>query len=118
MIQFAFEMLLMLSFGGVLFIAARALPRVKEDTTVVVKRTLIERFVMSDVPHRVDTALNGFMGKFFRKMKVHLLKFDNYLTHRLKDLNAEANGKPKIDFSEITAFDDVAVENRDDLGNT
>jgi hypothetical protein len=60
--------------------------------------------VTSDIPNQLDAITNVFLGKVFRRLKIHLMRFDNYLTERLKKMNPEGNGgeKPKIDFRQVT----------------
>ena len=111
MLQFILTNLLLISVGGILYIFVRALPRIGEREAKEEKRTVFERWVMSEIPHQIDRALNATLGKLFRKLKVLLLRFDNYLTSRLKKIHTETNGngsgitgtgaKPKIDFSDL-----------------
>ena len=103
MVQFIVTNILLVSLGAVLYIVARALPRIREDDGGRERETFLDRLVMSEIPHRVDTALNTYTGKIFRKLKVSLMRFDNYLTEKLKKMSAETNGnnKPKIDFSDL-----------------
>lgn len=105
MFQFIVTTILMLSLGTILYIIARSLPRIKEETEQP-KQTFLDRFIMSDIPHKVDAAINTFSGKLCRKLKVFLLKFDNYLSEWLKkrgEAAANGNGKPKIDFAELNS---------------
>ena len=104
MFQFIITNILMVSLGIVLYLVARALPRV--DETVPVHGPL-GRWVTSEIPERVDVALNSFLGKFLRRTKVFLLKIDYLLTERIKKTKTEnGNGKAKIDFNDITGGED------------
>ena len=113
MTQFILTNVLLISVGGILYIFVRSLPRIGEREVQPEKRTIFERWVMSDIPHEIDRALNATLGKLFRKLKVLLLRLDNYLTSRLKKIHTETNGngsgitgngaKPKIDFSDLGA---------------
>jgi len=83
---------------------ARALPRLDEAALKPKRQSLLERWFTSEIPERVDALLGVYLGKFFRRLKVLLLRFDNYLSERIKKLsptNSNGNGKPKIDFSEL-----------------
>ena len=113
MIQFILTDILMLSLGAMLFMVARALPRVTDEGKVETKPTLIERWFMSDLPHKVDTAMNSTTGKLFRRLKVALMKVDNYLTERLKNMSQNGNGKPKIDFNDIAEKDELVAKKED-----
>ena len=99
----------MISVGAVIYIFVRALPRVELGSQSE-KKNILERWIASEIPDRVDAALNGFTVKFLRKLKVLLLKVDNTLSGHLQKIKPEAasangNGKPKpvIDFKEIAA---------------
>ncbi len=114
MLQFILTDILMFALGVMLYLAARSLPRISEDgTSVETKKTVLERIVMSDVPHRVDAIMNTQSGKFLRRLKVLLLRFDNYLTERLKKIHTKgAEREKKIDLTEITTENPEApVEN-------
>ncbi|HEY4526145.1 MAG TPA: hypothetical protein VJL32_03575 [Candidatus Paceibacterota bacterium] len=100
-IQFTLSTILMIAVGVILYFTARALPRITEEGEVQ-KASLLERWLTSEIPHRIDQALNNYMGKFFRKLKVYILRLDNVLTGKLKKMNMGLNSKPKIDFNEIT----------------
>jgi len=102
MLQFIAANILMISLGGLLYMIARTIPRL-EDKEEADNKNIVERFVMSDMPQRVDAVVNTFTGKVFRRLKVALMKLDNFLTDRIKKTSGESgNGKPKIDFKEIT----------------
>lgn len=101
MTQFIISDVFMVAAATVLYIIASALPRIEDDPNEEKPLPFLTRIMMSDVPHRIDTVMNAFLGKFFRKLKVVLMRFDNYLTEKLKSIGAEANGKPKIDFKDL-----------------
>lgn len=94
MFVFILNIVLMLSLGTVLFIVARALPRVQEDEGsehVGRKNGLLERWVTSEIPERVDGFLSSFLSKVLRKLKVFLLKIDNSLSGHLKKIKSDAS---------------------------
>jgi hypothetical protein len=95
----------MISLGVILYIAVRTLPRIEESAPTE-KKSVMERWIASEVPGKLDAALNGFLVKFLRKLKVFLLKVDNSLSLRLRKINPETDPlektKPNIDFSEIS----------------
>lgn len=111
MAQFIITNILMLSFGGMLVIAARALPRLNEEETAR-RKNVFEHLIQSGVTERLDSAFHGFAVKFLRKSKVHLLKLENFVTAKLKNMtpensspfagNGKTNGEAKqIDFKDI-----------------
>ncbi len=108
MVQFIFTNLLMISLGAILYLVVRSLPRISgEDEDR--KPNLWERWVMSDVPHKLDLATKAYAGKFFRKLKVYVMRIDNFLTAKLKKMNGSENSgltgqaKPKIDLKDISS---------------
>ncbi len=94
MFQFIFTNILMISAGALIYVVARALPRLEPEPQPE-KKNILERWIASEVPEKVDTALNGFTVKFLRKVKVLLLKTDNALSGHLQRIKPEANGAPK-----------------------
>ena len=103
MFQFILTNLLMIALGTIVFLVVRALPRIEEDG-MPEKKSWIERWVTSEAPERLDRAMNAFLGKTLRKLKVFMLRLDNFLAGQLKKIRVEenGNGKQKIDFKEIT----------------
>ncbi len=98
----------MVSVGVFLYIVARSLPRLQEEAQSTQKKSVIDRFVTSDIPRKIDEIINSFLGKFLRKTKVFLMRFDNSITKKLQTMgnennNGNSNGKPKINFDEITS---------------
>ena len=93
------------SVGVILYVAVRTLPRIEEPAPEE-KKGLLERWIASEVPEKLDAVLNGFLVKFLRKLKVFLLKIDNSLSSHLRKIRPETNPiektKPNIDFSEIS----------------
>jgi len=119
MIQFLLTNVFFLAVGTVLYIVVRTLPRLGEETAAPARQSIIERLVMSDIPHRVDVVLNAMLGKSFRKMKVLSLRFDNYLTDKLKKINTHSGAsKAKPNFiEELGGPLEGAVEVVDNSGN-
>lgn len=107
MFQFIVTNILMVSLGVVLYVMVRTLPRIEEETAAE-NKSFLDRWVASEIPEKIDKALNSFLVKFLRKSKVLLLKIDNALGRHLQKIKPEgANGKdqqkPAIDFQEITS---------------
>lgn len=104
MFQFIAVNLLMLSLGTALYLIARTLPRVEEGGGVK-KSGIVERWVNSQVPEKIDVVLNGFLVKILRRLKVLLLKVDNSISRHMKKVNpgSNGNGKSNINFKEIVA---------------
>lgn len=105
MMQFVFANLFLVSLGAMLYLAARALPKLADEPDER-KTGIFERWVMSEIPQKFDRAAGIWAGKIFRKLKVALLRIDNYLTEKLKKINTEGSGitgqgRTKIEFREV-----------------
>ncbi len=120
MLQFILTNILFLSIGTLLYLVARTLPRLTDSNgSSPDRQTIFERIVMSDIPHKIDTALNNVIGKTFRKLKIALMRFDNYLTSRLKKFNMEngngKNGDHNEFIKELNGPIEKAVEREDNV---
>jgi hypothetical protein len=103
MVEFIFVTILMFCLSAVLYLMVRALPRIAEDPQME-SRGLLDRWAHSEIPEKIDIAMNGFLFKFLRKIKVFVLKFDNGLGSRLQKMKAreeEHVRKSAINFREI-----------------
>ncbi len=105
MVMFIFTLVLMASLGAMLYLMAQALPRVADapeaehDADPGASRGAWAR---SHVPEKIDAALNGFLVKFLRKIRVATLKIDNAVSGHLAKVKPDAGAKkPAIDFKEI-----------------
>lgn len=99
MLQFIVTDALFFSVGVILFLAIRTIPRIGEEEGK--KRGYLERLILSDIPERVDGAINLFLVKFLRRFKVVLLKMENATTRKLHRMKADEDAKPSLDFAEI-----------------
>lgn len=106
MISFALNLILMAALGAILYLVARTLPRISETPEGNGrngKMKLLERWVVSEIPEKVDEWLSDFLIKTLRKLKVVLMKVDNNLTSHLRRIKPQ-NGKSETngrDFKEI-----------------
>ena len=91
----------MVSLSTVLYLMVRALPRIVEDPDTE-RRGMLDRWAHSQLPEKVDVAMNNFLLKFLRKVKVLVLRLDNTLSKHLQKVKPGENGKKSnIDFKEI-----------------
>jgi hypothetical protein len=117
MIEFVFTTILMFCLLAVLYLMVRALPRIEEVPAAEQSQPygFLDRWAHSEIPEKIDIALNGFLFKFLRKIKVFILKFDNNLGSQLQKMKAkedEHERKSAISFKEIA--EDGAAERRAD----
>ncbi|MBM3257562.1 MAG: hypothetical protein FJY98_04595 [Candidatus Liptonbacteria bacterium] len=109
MLEFVLANIAMLSVGIVLYLVAHSLPRIGETQTE--SQGFLERWVASEFPEKLDTAFNSFAGKFLRKLRVIILKFDNAVSESLKKVKSQdASTKPIDLFDKLTAPSDTKPE--------
>lgn len=99
MFQFILANIAMLSVGVVLYLLAHSLPRIGEAETE--PKGILERWVASDLPEKLDGVFNSFVGKLLRKLKIVILKIDNAVSESLKKVKSQGNGSKSLDFKEI-----------------
>ncbi|MEK7574361.1 MAG: hypothetical protein AAB514_02435 [Patescibacteria group bacterium] len=82
MYNFVLQIFIMISLGAIIFLVARALPRISEIEAVNIPERKINRW--SSFPfEKIDIAINAFMEKILRKIKLILMKTDNMVSKRL-----------------------------------
>ena len=82
MYNFILQIFAMLSLGTIIFLVARTLPRISETETVNVSERKANRW--SSFPfEKIDVAVNAFLEKFLRKIKLILMKTDNMVSRHL-----------------------------------
>lgn len=95
MLQLILTDILFLALAVMLYLIVRTLPRIEESGNPD-RKGVFERMITSDIPGRIDETLNAFFGKALRRMKINLMRFDNYLTGKLKTMNmGNGNGNGK-----------------------
>lgn len=108
MFDFILELLIFGSFGTIVYVAARALPRVPEEETEVKPG---KNFLSSIPAHKVDLVIASFLEKTLRRVRVALLRFDNTLNSYLGKIKSHTasgngNGKQKNLFSPETVSEE------------
>ena len=100
MLQFILTNILMISLGTILYLVARTLPRIDGEPSG--KENILDRLANSEIPEKVDVVLNSFLEKFLRRLKIFLMKIDNFVSERLKKISVkDGSSKAKIDFKDI-----------------
>ncbi len=124
MLQLILTDILFLALATMLYLIVRTLPRIEESGDPD-RKGVFERMITSDIPGRIDGTMNAFIGKAFRRMKVNLMRFDNYLTGKLKTMNMEnsngkngKNGDHNEYMKELTGPLEKAVEKEDNSSKT
>ncbi len=89
---FILEILVVASAGTVLYLLARALPRVSDVDTTPTPAEVAPHWFMERL-EKLDEDSLFFAEKFIRRIRVVLLKIDNTLTGKLKRFKKEASGE-------------------------
>lgn len=98
MFNFILQIVIMSSFGLIVYLAARAVPRVgdTEDFFGKFPYGRVDRLLAKIPLDKIDITFSVFLEKFLRKMKLFLLKWDNLLgAHIEKIKNKNGNNSEK-----------------------
>lgn len=91
------QILFFSSLGLVIYLLARALPRVEDMPTPEQKANFFDR-MMAKVPMaKIDESIDSFFAKTLRKIKVLILKIDNFINDRLGKLTKKSDNGDKKD---------------------
>ncbi len=116
MYDFVLEILIMGSLAAMLYVAARAVPRVGEQVTPSTPARYLDNLFKRIPWEKLDGVINALVGKLLRKMKVYILRLDNFVSRSLKRFT-NGNGKtvPRGDLFENLAArqEDGGGENSD-----
>lgn len=85
----------MLALGTLVFLFVRAIPRVEDEEGKKQKRSVFEKWLVSELPERADIYLSNLFAKWLRKFRVFVMKTDNLLGAHLKKINPHSS-KPEI----------------------
>lgn len=78
---------MLVSLGIVVYLFARALPRVASNHPEDLQPLSgFDRFIGKLPLERIDRGLHSFFEKALRKMRIVLMKIDNYINSHLKNL--------------------------------
>ena len=81
------NLILFASLGTMIYLLARALPRISDEQHNVITHTsAVDRLIGRLPMERMDNAISSFLEKFLRKLKVLVLKMDNVINNYLVQL--------------------------------
>lgn len=87
MYSFLTNIIMLVSLAVMIYLLARALPRVSDADHNTVTHTSAFDKLMDRLPmERLDTALSSFLEKFLRKLKLIVLKIDNVINNYLAQI--------------------------------
>lgn len=90
MYNFILEIALMVSLGVMVYLIARAVPRVEDETAEPRGRSRLDDLLSSVPLSRLDAALGNFLEKVLRKTRLVLMRLDNVVgghLNRVKKFN-------------------------------
>ena len=99
MYEFILQLVIFLSLGVILFIMARAVPRIQSNSEVISQGSKFDYFdrILAKIPlNRLDFLMNTFLSKTLRRIKVVVLKIDNFITNYLNKLLKKTNNNGTI----------------------
>ncbi len=98
MYDFLLQSTFFLSLGVIIYLLARAVPRVNESGEAHHAPGFFDRLLTKLPLKEVDGWLNAFFEKFLRRLRVGLMKLDNLVNQYLKNFKkANGNGESKKD---------------------
>lgn len=94
MYNFILQTVVMVSFGSLIYMVARAVPRVTDTEVTGRKGSDYLDTLMKKLPlEKADAMISSWLEKFLRKGKVLILKLDNLLNKHLQNLKP-SQGNP------------------------
>jgi hypothetical protein len=81
MYDFILQISIVLSISVIIYILARGVPRVAETPSITVRTSAIDRLISKLPLAKIDLALNLFLEKILRKIKVMVMKIDNSINN-------------------------------------
>jgi hypothetical protein len=102
---------ILIGSGLLILLFIRALPRVEELAPL--KRGMLERWLTSQLPERIDAMSHAAFLRTLRRLKVFTLRIDNSINKKLQRMkleSGEAIGMPKIDLKKVVKERAMRVE--------
>ena len=94
MYNFILQLFIVLSLGVIVYLLARTVPRITDESGVSKPTTGGFDKLVSKIPlAKIDAALDSFLLKFLRKTKVLTMKVDNLLNIYLNKLRKKEQPK-------------------------
>ncbi len=88
MFKFFLQILMMLSLGAVIYLIARATPRISDEELKTESGVLRENRLMLFL-EKIDVRLKIVLEKLLRRTRVWILKLDNFIVRKLRRFKKE-----------------------------
>lgn len=92
MYNFILQIFIMVSLGTIIFLVARTLPRITETETVNIENKKRISWLSNFPLEKIDALINSFLEKTLRKIKLILMKLDNFVSRQLNKFKKDNNG--------------------------
>lgn len=109
MFKFILQILIMLSLGAVLYLIARAVPRVSDEEIKKNHATIPSHGFMTFL-EKIDDKLKLILEKLLRRTRIWILKFDNFIVEKLKKFKKEASKETAFPVEEKKETDNNGIE--------
>lgn len=118
MLWFFVIQIFFISLSVLLYMVIRAIPGLPPEKTsvtgdAIVYTGIVDKFVHSGIPEKLDDLFQSFLAKFLRRTRVVLLKVENMVNQKLQELRPETdksqlfkNGKKPASDPEMFARSD------------
>ena len=91
MFDFFLQVFLYSSFGILIYLLSRSVPRIEDGHKGVHGADFFDRILAKLPLRKMDSWLNILFEKFLRRSKVFSMKFDNFLHSNLEKLRKDEN---------------------------
>ncbi len=104
MYNFILQIALMVSLGVIIYLFARAVPRVNDEVTASNRRNILAEWVSSLPLHKLDTAFSNFLEKFLRRVRLILMRLENSVAGYLTEVRKSNSAKSRNGEARSTLF--------------
>jgi len=84
----------------------RSLPRIHDGEERKEKKSLFEKWLVSELPEKADLYMSNLLAKWLRRIRIFILQMDNILGNHLSKINPHT-GKSRTNGG---GFADIAEE--------
>lgn len=110
MYDFILRMAVMVGLGAMIYLVARAAPRVSEETVKNEIGKEGSRLFSHQKIEKLDVFLSNFLEKTLRKFKLILMKLDNFTNNYLDKVKGGKSGNGQKDEEKPTLFNGKGKE--------
>lgn len=101
MYDFILQLAMVISLGVIVYLLARAIPRVPDEEPTAIRQSYFDRWLESVSLLRLDEKVSRVLANFLRRLRIIVLKFDNLLHRHLtrireKQTNGSGGNKPDL----------------------